>query len=109
MHVFSLCSVVVFCMFRCSLQAFLTHPQRLSSALRSGPFDFCPTFLPPPQRQHLITRKPLSLHPFHISAAMSVGTDSFGLEWPAHRVRETFLDYFQQREHTFGMYTLEKL
>ena len=110
-QIFAPCLVnqwVVFCMFRCSFQhrpAGLTHPQRLSSALRSRPFDFCPTFLLPSQQQPLVIRKPsLFLHFFHISAAMSVSTDSVGLEWPANRVRETFLDYFQQREHTFGMY-----
>ena len=111
MHFFALCPVdrwTVFCMFRCSLQqrpAVLTHTQRLSSALRSRPFDFCPTFLPPSQHQPLTTRKPpLFLHSFHISAAMSGSTDSVDLEWPAYRVRETFLDYFQHHEHTFGMY-----
>lgn len=27
-------------------------------------------------------------------------------EWPAVRVRDTFLDYFKERGHTFGMQKL---
>lgn len=26
------------------------------------------------------------------------------VKWPAVKVRETFLDYFQKNGHTFGMY-----
>ena len=28
-------------------------------------------------------------------------------EWPAVRVRETFLEYFKERGHTFGMFVLQ--
>ena len=36
-----------------------------------------------------------------ISFRMS-STSQYGPEWPASRVRETFLDFFKERGHTFG-------
>lgn len=36
----------------------------------------------------------------HSSRAVKMGSQE---QWPAARVRETFLDYFQKNGHTFGM------
>lgn len=62
----------------------------------------------------LLRRNPLSLPPSHLTRSRSlsaIATTSFhpkmpglesqavGVEWPAKRVRDTFLNYFTEKEH----------
>lgn len=55
----------------------------------------------------LFARRPLSLIPLSRARFLSsqTGRDKMGLsqaEWPASRVRKTFFDFFEQRDHTVG-------
>lgn len=60
---------------------------------------------------HRLARLPRTFHPprfvhttttsFRTVARMASDNGS-GSEWTAHRVRDTFLDYFKQNGHTFG-------
>lgn len=65
---------------------------------------FCPRFpFSPPRLSHSLFPRPLS----PITSRMASATST--PEWTAHRVRETFLDFFKEHGHTFGALRLPRI
>jgi hypothetical protein len=74
-------------------------PHILRPSARRLPFN--------PQNTRLFTRTRALSIPLHGNAqAANMSRTGETPEWGAVRVRQTFLDYFKERGHTFGMVDL---
>lgn len=73
--------------------------------LNDGLFAVTRSWLPSRPAAPRTFHPPTFRQPFDhtvFSRLRMASTSAEGLKWPAKRVRETFLDFFKERNHTFG-------